>query len=205
MKRDDLYAFMHDYCKQAERLSRKKNGDYADNDDPFMNFTQCGEIGIVTRMTDKMTRLKNLVFREFQGLDGPVVNDESLDDTIMDLFNYAWLLAAYRENTRLDDDLDWLPLYNENYKTTGTGGVRTQSDYKPIDVNSLYTSSMSDTLGPTGTAEYTEALSAWMDTDLSTPRPKFEDYEDYDSDPRCTDPGCNDCRNGEDRPYRGGS
>ncbi len=97
MNRDQLYDFFDSYTDQAKRLSQAKNEDYAASEDPFMNFKQCGEIGIITRMTDKVTRLKNLIFSEFKtGKSNPAV-DESIEDTLMDLFNYAWLLAAFRE------------------------------------------------------------------------------------------------------------
>ncbi len=99
MTREQMYEFAEEYFLQGLRLSRMKNADYAGEGDPFENFRQCGEIGFVTRMTDKMTRMKNLAFRELADGGGPAV-DESFEDTLMDLFNYCWLMAAYRHSTR---------------------------------------------------------------------------------------------------------
>lgn len=134
MDRDTMYEFADSYFAQAKRLSQDKNEDYASNDDPFMNFSQCGELGIVTRMTDKVTRLKNLIFREFKGEPTNAV-DEAIEDTLMDLFNYAWLLAAYRfkEGCVADD--------GEAYVDLG-GPSLTASD--PIDTMSAYSSTWLD-------------------------------------------------------------
>jgi hypothetical protein len=107
MTRDELYTFFERYQAQAKRLSQKKNEDYARSDNPFENFDQCGEYGFVTRMSDKMTRLKNVLERIERNrvlaehgiaAEENGVFDESVEDTLMDLFNYCWLLAAYRES-----------------------------------------------------------------------------------------------------------
>lgn len=79
-------------------ISAKKNADYANDNDPFQNFRACealgidGNEGILVRMSDKMMRAANLLKREAQ------VQDESILDTLMDLSNYALILAIKIES-----------------------------------------------------------------------------------------------------------
>lgn len=82
-------------------IMHAKNDDYADADnskDPFANFRLCErmgicstERGILTRMSDKMQRLVNILDRPMK------VMDEAIDDTLQDLANYAIILKVYRE------------------------------------------------------------------------------------------------------------
>jgi hypothetical protein len=77
-----------------------KNHDYAGGDDEFSNFDQIerltngkvsSELGIFTRMSDKMSRLGNLLTGA-----GAQVQDESIDDTLDDLIGYTVILKARR-------------------------------------------------------------------------------------------------------------
>jgi hypothetical protein len=85
--------------KEALAISRAKNSDYADIDNPFKNFELSAQVagitvakGIVIRMMDKMTRISNLLERE------EVVKDERIDDTLKDLMNYSNILLTYLQN-----------------------------------------------------------------------------------------------------------
>jgi hypothetical protein len=78
------------------KLTTAKNTDYADSEDPFQNFRnveQLGlcsvEVGILTRMSDKLQRVCNLQKRD------PQVADESASDTLRDLSIYAKILRIY--------------------------------------------------------------------------------------------------------------
>jgi len=84
----ELMAEIHD----------KKNEDYASDKDPFSNFSGVAEMtGLETdkvfqvMIGIKMERLKQLVGT------GKVPNNESVDDTILDLANYAAIWLAYRK------------------------------------------------------------------------------------------------------------
>lgn len=86
--------------KCSYMVLEKKNQDYSGDEDPFKNFRLCEAAGIVSveegilvRMFDKMGRVANLV----KQMQTPRV-DESIEDTLMDLINYAAILIAYREN-----------------------------------------------------------------------------------------------------------
>ena len=85
--------------KYAYMTLEKKSLDYSGEEDPFKNFRLCesagivsAEEGILVRMFDKMGRVSNLI----KQLQTPKVN-ESIEDTLMDLINYAAILIAYRE------------------------------------------------------------------------------------------------------------
>lgn len=95
-----------DYNNQLERhfrecltISRAKNADYADLNNPFKNFELSAQIanipvakGMMIRLMDKMTRISNLLERE------NVVKDEKIEDTIKDGINYLNILLTYLEN-----------------------------------------------------------------------------------------------------------
>lgn len=90
--------------KEIERLQwialdliKKKNADYAWDEDPFKNFKLVEsawittvERGMLVRMSDKFQRISNLIDSE------ATVKDESIEDTLLDLANYSLLLLAYR-------------------------------------------------------------------------------------------------------------
>ena len=73
-------------------ITTKKNNDYGGSTDPFKNFRTFEELGILVRMSDKFARLQTALVekRGFQ------VSDESVEDTCLDLANYALLLLCYR-------------------------------------------------------------------------------------------------------------
>lgn len=77
-------------------ITSKKNQDYAESADAFKNFRQCellgicrGDKGILVRMSDKMTRIANLLDHEAH------VADEKIEDTLMDLAVYSIILSIY--------------------------------------------------------------------------------------------------------------
>ena len=99
MNRDELLKIHETLCDKSRGLMRKKNADYAGGRgvEPFANFTRCEamgicktEAGMLVRMTDKMSRLSS--FLESGKFE---VADESLEDTTLDIINYAVLLYAY--------------------------------------------------------------------------------------------------------------
>ena|ERR1039458_7258322 len=73
-------------------ITTKKNNDYGGANDPFKNFRTFGELGILVRMSDKFARLQTAI-QEKRAFE---VDDESLEDTYLDLANYALLGLCYR-------------------------------------------------------------------------------------------------------------
>lgn len=97
MNRDAYFKFHADFYGKMRDIALKKNKDYAANHtNPFSNFTAIEgynigtEIGFITRMSDKLSRLAGFA------LTGKLsVEDESVQDTLMDLANYCILFAGY--------------------------------------------------------------------------------------------------------------
>lgn len=88
------------FCRMRDILIAKGH-DYAGASDRFSNFRLCEAMGIpvwkgiVIRMSDKLSRIMC-----FAKADALQVKDESVEDTLLDLANYALLcLCAYREES----------------------------------------------------------------------------------------------------------
>jgi hypothetical protein len=92
MKQSELIQFIEQKQKEGLEIIKKKNCDYGANDDCFANFRMFGELGILVRLGDKLSRLKTTICR-----GSAEVKDETIEDTIMDLCNYGQLLLAYRK------------------------------------------------------------------------------------------------------------
>lgn len=118
MNTPDFLKDLEDTFNQCLETARRKNADYAGTGDPFKNFKNvevlgiCSvEAGILTRMTDKMSRISNLTKQDAQ------VKDESIIDTLMDLINYAAILKSYlksKKEIKLDSEL----LDNSSFEIT---------------------------------------------------------------------------------------
>lgn len=81
-------------------LGRKKSHDYG-GEDCWGNLRRGNWQGIVMRLCDKADRLFNVTFYE-----EAQVNDESLEDTLIDIINYAmFTLIMYRNNDTISKDL----------------------------------------------------------------------------------------------------
>lgn len=77
-------------CRQLERvqteardLFRAKNTDYGDA------FSECGVVGVIVRIADKLARMRSVTTRGIT-----LVNDEKLRDTLLDLHNYSAMAIA---------------------------------------------------------------------------------------------------------------
>ena len=102
MTRESYWEFLKKKQEEGFALMEMKNADYAD-ENPFKNFdnveTTCNissEKGILVRMSDKMTRIGNLLDKESS------VVEESIEDTLLDLANYSYILLA-RINERKNE------------------------------------------------------------------------------------------------------
>lgn len=87
--------------KKMEEIMLAKNHDYSGDVNPFRNFEMVEHLGITSvengilvRMTDKITRISNLL-----GKEGKVL-DEKVEDTLLDLANYAVILKCYMESKK---------------------------------------------------------------------------------------------------------
>jgi len=84
-------------------ITKAKNADYTGtNTDPFANFAKVDLMGIcsveqgfLVRMSDKVSRIISFVQKGVL-----TVKDESIEDTLLDLANYAILMAGYIKSKR---------------------------------------------------------------------------------------------------------
>jgi hypothetical protein len=79
-------------------IAQRKNSDYAQDGDPFKNFKLCEQLGITSveqgmlvRISDKLSRISNLLSRPNK------VADEKIEDTLSDLCNYSMILKIWIE------------------------------------------------------------------------------------------------------------
>jgi len=89
------------YTDKMVAITTAKNKDYSEGADAFKNFRQCeslgicrGDKGILVRMSDKMTRISNLLDKE------AMVADEKIEDTLIDLAVYSIILSIYLKEQR---------------------------------------------------------------------------------------------------------
>lgn len=94
---NEYLEFHQKFNARAYDLTAKKNRDYAGAEDAFANFRLFGDqyalAGIVFRMGDKLRRLLR------DATDSPLEN-ESAEDSCLDLINYATIYAALRKQLR---------------------------------------------------------------------------------------------------------
>jgi hypothetical protein len=96
--RGSLLELHDDLTTRARDLMTRKNHDYAGKggENPFANFLLCEamglcstEAGMVVRLSDKLSRLATFV-----SAGELLVKDESVEDTLLDIINYAVLVAG---------------------------------------------------------------------------------------------------------------
>ena len=78
-------------CEDLNEIYARKNHDYGDSFGK--GYTEYGMVMAVIRLEDKLNRLKSLIKAE------SLVKDESIEDTLMDLANYAIMTVIERERT----------------------------------------------------------------------------------------------------------
>jgi hypothetical protein len=102
-------AFHKRMAQKMIVITQQKNADYTGaTNDPFANFRESHEfdgatklnnaveLGFLTRMSDKWSRIKSFVT-----VGTLRVKDETVTDTILDFANYLILFAGYLEEKRM--------------------------------------------------------------------------------------------------------
>lgn len=82
-------------CGDLNEIYARKNHDYGDSFGK--GYAEYGIVMAVIRLEDKLNRLKSLIKAE------SLVKDESINDTLMDLANYAIMTVIERERTTTDE------------------------------------------------------------------------------------------------------
>jgi len=95
MNREQLLKEIVKSQEKGFEIIKKKNTDYSTNDDPFKNFRMWGKLGFAVRMSDKVSRIQQLITN-----GRAEVVDESLEDTLLDLSNYCHLMLAYLKDEK---------------------------------------------------------------------------------------------------------
>ena len=96
MDRIDIHE---DLCAEIHKLYVSKNTDYGDS---FAKVREEIPNAILVRLSDKLNRLKTLMGKDDEERK---VLDESIDDTLMDIANYA-LLELVERRYEADDEED---------------------------------------------------------------------------------------------------
>ncbi|MFW5411596.1 DUF1599 domain-containing protein [Aerococcus urinaeequi] len=104
---------------EMSELYSKKNHDYGD---AFgQTFAELGIISAITRISDKTNRLKSLATKDQR------VDDERIEDTLMDLANYAVMTLI-----ELQDNNDKQPMETVIAYADGGPVFKTELPMKPI-------------------------------------------------------------------------
>lgn len=85
-----------DLCNEIHELYVNKNADYGDS---FRKVREKIPNAILVRLNDKMNRLESLMNKSE---DEQKVKNESIDDTLMDIANYALLELVERRKEHID-------------------------------------------------------------------------------------------------------
>ena len=94
MTRQELTDSMQATFDNCLAILKKKNADYASEEDAFKNFRMAELVGInylhaiILRIADKVARITNCLDKEV------AVSDETVADTIDDAINYLGILKA---------------------------------------------------------------------------------------------------------------
>ena len=76
-------------CRELNKIYKTKNADYGDSFGK--SYAEYGLVMSCIRLEDKLNRLKSLTKNEQQ------VKDESIEDTLLDLANYAIMTLIERQ------------------------------------------------------------------------------------------------------------
>ncbi len=89
----DLEKDIEEISQELSDLRARKGHDYSGTKDTLDNLREFGSFGVLVRIGDKFKRLKH-----FYQQGSLHVVDESAEDTMKDLINYAnYLLILYRQ------------------------------------------------------------------------------------------------------------
>lgn len=83
---------VEDYIRDRALVFLKKNKDYGDSIVESLN--RFGDVAMNVRILDKVNRFKQLKNNVAE------VKDESINDTILDLFNYLMVFKAYSDGEK---------------------------------------------------------------------------------------------------------
>ena len=93
---DEMEKEIGDIITELSEMRRDKGHDYSGIEDTLDNIREFGAFGVLVRIGDKFKRLKHFYAQGFLR-----VENESAEDTICDLINYAlFMLIMYRQEKK---------------------------------------------------------------------------------------------------------
>lgn len=96
-----LVRFHEDVCNSARAIITAKNEDYSGESDIFSNLHVGGAYGIWIRLGDKFSRVLNFERRILLNPSHLLkVVEEKIEETVLDLINYAIIYLAYKRRKR---------------------------------------------------------------------------------------------------------
>ena len=95
-RRDELLNELHE---KMGSVLKSKGGDYATNTDVLSNFKLAGNICGISANKQCLSLIATKVARLGVLLDTLEPNNESIEDSILDLINYSFLLHCLMEDT----------------------------------------------------------------------------------------------------------
>lgn len=99
-----------DYTAKLKDLYNRKNSDYGNSH--YLTYKKYGLQSYIIRIEDKLYRLKSLVQPDKNG--NPLVKGESIEDTIIDAYNYLILALSSQEDLKYHKICD--TIINPNIK-----------------------------------------------------------------------------------------
>lgn len=108
---------LDEQLETMKRIILSKRADYG-----YLNLVKFGEIGFATRAYDKMERLANLL------VSGKKPNHESVNDTWVDLANYAIMACIFRNgeiglpDRKSTGEFDWVIVDDKGNATSDHSG-----------------------------------------------------------------------------------
>ncbi len=167
MNKQQYFKFFEDCQRKELEITKSKNADYTGaTSNPFANFERVSglypfittEMGFLTRMTDKMSRIGSFV--EAGQLQ---VKDESVEDTLLDLAIYCKLFLGYIRSKSLQEvacidektgAVEYVTRHTDDPKITKTmyrvvndytGEIR--DDFKSVEFANVFADSYQKTTG----------------------------------------------------------
>ena len=91
MLNEKVNEFMEKFYADALAVRRERGLKYSTEEDGIKNLRKWGQLGVLIRVDDKLSRLHTLI------VSGAEFSDESVRDTCIDIANYAGLFLALGE------------------------------------------------------------------------------------------------------------
>jgi len=172
---------------QADMLQTFVNKDSDYGDSFGKTFDKYGIVSALTRMSDKLNRIDNLTAINYRDSSTKMKVDESIEDTLLDLANYAML--TYLQIHKFDDELQptWstgkvdketvkgLATLSKKLEETKAKGSNKEEDvplYRPtVDTGDFHRRQLAVTSAG--------AKFHWVDTDETLELEETADYQAY--------------------------